>query len=363
MNGGQNSFGVSTGQLSASGPGTAGNTGPGIAGGNGLGSVGFGNFGGPCGSGLDSAATYSFTVGATTVTETIAGTNGNTATVVFTEETSNTSLYTVTSPTAGHGTTSSSAVTYGFSGLGTATVTETVTSSYGVQTITFTEESGSTTLYQVSSENLTVTSPTAAQANGDVVTFTLTESVSTVTAISETITNGTKSSTVSQTLDPTATFTIGSGTVTETFLTGNSVETVTFAADGSSYVVSSIAAAVIAAGTATTALSINALDRAEFTIASGAVTAVSTVSPTGTVATLSHGSNVTFTPLTNSTSLAGSFVEETVTSGSNSSYKVFYEASGSSIYTEVAHGAGTTVDLTGLATQLEKLPAANLALL
>jgi hypothetical protein len=46
-----------------------------------------------------------------------------------------------------------------------------------------------------------------------------------------------------------------------------------------------------------------------------------------------------------------------VTHGSQTSYVVFYEASGSGPYTEIAHGHGSSVDLVGLKAQLAQLPS------
>jgi len=41
-----------------------------------------------------------------------------------------------------------------------------------------------------------------------------------------------------------------------------------------------------------------------------------------------------------------------VTVGTHSAYEVFHDGNGDGIYTAVAHGTGTTVDLVGLKAQL-----------
>ncbi len=136
---------------------------------------------------------------------------------------------------------------------------------------------------------------------------------------------------------------------------GNGVATIQFVQPTGStlYAVGSVTEAIIQANGASTLLSVNPYDRAEFTIdSSGTVTQVQSVSPTGTVATVTPNSHTTFTQL------APGFVQETVTYGSHASYVVFSEGSGSGgIYTEVAHGSGSTVDLVGLQAQLAHLPA------
>ncbi len=114
---------------------------------------------------------------------------------------------------------------------------------------------------------------------------------------------------------------------------------------------------VIPEGTATTQLSIESSDRASFTISSaGVVTAVDSISPSGTSTALTIPSTVSYTQL------ATGFVEENITHGGSSHYVIYYDASGGGIYTEVAHGTGT-VDLIGLKAQLAELPSAVSALI
>jgi len=243
--------------------------------------------------------------------------------------------------------------------VGTGSVTETITGSSTTETVVYSLESGSSTVYQISSETIKVTSPSTTTASGDTLAYGFTVSGGSVTAETVTLTHGSSTDTRTITPPSDAVFTVGSSGITESWAQGDQLVTVTYVqpSGSSSYAVSSQQVTEIAAGTATTALSVALSDRASFTIDSaGAITAVSTIRADGSSATVTIPSNVTFTQL------ASGFVEETITHGSDSRYVVFYEGSGSTSYTEVAHGTGT-VDLTGLKTQLAELPSAVLALL
>ncbi len=243
--------------------------------------------------------------------------------------------------------------------VGTGSVTETITGSSTTDSITYTLESGSSTAYQISSETITVTSPSTTTASGDTLAYGFTVSGGSVTAETVTMAQGSSTHTVTITPPSDAVFTVGSSSITESWAQGDQLVTVTYVqpSGSTSYAVSSQEVSEIAVGTATTALSVALADQVSFTIdSSGAITAVSTIRPDGSSVAVTIPSNVTFTQL------ASGFVEETITHGSHSAYVVFYEGSGSTTYTEVAHGTGT-VDLTGLKTQLAELPSAVLALL
>jgi len=335
-------------------------------GGNGLGfdEPFFGGFGREVSG--SSNVTYGFSVGTNMVTETL-NTANSTHSITFTQETSNTSLYQITGGISNGyecssnvpvtSTSGSSSDSYSFSGLGTSMVTESINATNETTTITYAQETSNSSLYQISSETITYNTASSSSSIGGSVSYSFTESGGAVTGMSETFTRGTNTNTFSLTLDPSAVFTVGSNSVSETFATGNTVETVNYVSSGSAYVIGSVTTNFIAQGTATTALDVNPYDRAEFTISNGAVTAVQSVSPTGTTSTVATNSQVTFSPL------ATGFVEETVTFGSRTNNTVFYEDGSGGIYTEVAHGSGSTVDLVGLQTQLTHLPASVIALL
>jgi len=237
--------------------------------------------------------------------------------------------------------------------VGTNSVTETITGTNATDVLQFTADAVNTGLYDLTSESTTITSPSTTDSHGNTFGYSFTITSGTVTQIQETIGHGSHTFTISQPAPPDATFTTGTGTVTETTVAGNAVTTTDYVQPSGStlYAVESISTTFIQQGTAQTALSVNPYDRAEFTIGSGGtVTQVQTVSPSGTVTTITPNSHTTYTQL------ATGFVEETVTYGSHSSYTVYAEGTGG-IYTDVAHGSGTTVDLVGLKAQLAELPA------
>lgn len=236
--------------------------------------------------------------------------------------------------------------------LGTNMVTETITGTNATDVIQYTAETGNNAFYQVSQDTVTFTNPSTTDSNGHTFGYAFTISNGAVTAEQETFGNASHTTTFNVRLSPGAVFSTGNGTVTETLAHGNSVETIRYVQPSGStlYAVASETTTFIQPGTATTALSVNPCDRAEFTIATGTVTQVQSVSPNGTATTVTPNSHTTFTQL------AQGFVEETTTFGSHSAYTVFYAGSGSGgVYTEVAHGSGTTVDLVGLQAQLGEM--------
>ncbi len=343
----------------------------------GSGSFGFGDFGGFAGFGPlgDSAATYSFaaptgtTVGST-LTETI--TSGSwTETITYTEVTAATATtaaqFEILRSGASVSSVSSSSTgtptTYAFdeSANGTTNVIETITRTGSTETLTYT---GGTTL---SDDLITITTPSTSNGHNGTLSYDFTISGSTVTE-TETFTSGSTSSTHTVTPDPTTVFastTSSGGTPEETvtYAQGDAIVTQTYIQVASgSYALASTNTAYIAQGTATTALDVNSGDRAEIAIgaSSTTITPVTALGTTGKSFTAS--SDATFAIVTPTTTLAGSFVEETATFGSHTSETLFYSATGTSgIYTEVAHG--TSIDVSGVATQLASLPSAVLALL
>jgi hypothetical protein len=237
--------------------------------------------------------------------------------------------------------------------VGTGTVTETLTLTGAAETIVYSLISGSAN-YAVTKETTVVTAPSTTDHG---VSFTLTGGA--VTAMSLSDTHG--STTVTHAVDivPGMSFSVAGGVITETLIQGNAVETIKYVQPvaGGLYAVSSQTSTLIPQGAATTALSVNPYDRAAFTISAGAVTAAKSVSPAG-VSTAITSADTTYKVL------AAGFVEAVTTVNGHSSYEVFYAgASSNGVYTEVAHGSGTTVDLVGLQTQLAQIPSAVLALL
>ncbi len=179
--------------------------------------------------------------------------------------------------------------------------------------------------------------------------FTFTISNGRVTAMQEVIGSGSTSHTLNLSLPPTASFAVAGNSVVETLVQGNAVETRTFVQTGSTnpYVIASDAKTFIQAGSATTLLYVNPYERDKFTVdSSGHVTQVQAVATNGTLTTVPANSHTSYVQL------AAGFVEKTVTIGAYSYYDVFHDGNGDGVYTAIAHGIGSSVDLVGLKAQL-----------
>jgi hypothetical protein len=239
----------------------------------------------------------------------------------------------------------------------TNTVTETLTTTGSTEIIQFAQNPTNSALYNIASETETITNPTTTNANGTTDGYSFTIANGSVTGLqkvsSHTSYNGVvRTNTESQTLSPAATFTVNGTTITETSVQGNTIEIQKFVSSGTTglYAVASESTTFVQPGSATTLLDVNPFNRDEFTITNGTVTQVQSVSPTGTLTTVTPNANTTFSQL------ATGFVQETVTNGTNSAYVVYYDGNSKGIYTDIAHGTGTTVDLVGLQTQLASAP-------
>lgn len=233
--------------------------------------------------------------------------------------------------------------------VGTGTVTETLAGSHTTTTLQYVQDSTDATLYHLASETLVVAQPSTTNAHGGVFGYGFTISNGAVTAMSVTEGHGSHTGTHDLRIAPTATFTVGTGTVTETVVHGNEVATINYVQTGTSglYAVASTTETIIQAGTATTRLDVEPFERDTFAIdASGAVGQVQRVLADGTLKTVAASTATTYTQL------APGYVVAFHTQGTHSSYEVFNDGNGDGIYTAVAHGAGTTVDLVGLQAQI-----------
>lgn len=239
--------------------------------------------------------------------------------------------------------------------VGKGTVTEAITLASGTATIDYALETGSTTLYQRVGSSFTYTDPTGALPNGGTLTYGFTVSGGAVTGETETITLDSSTMTHAVPTPPDAVFTIGTGTVTESWVAGDQVKTMTYTQlkGGTGYVVSEVSSSLVLQGSATTALDVRAGHQAMFTINStGAVTAAEFVRPDGEVVSVTPDSHLSFTEL------AAGYVEAVSGSGSHTHFAVYYDGAGHGTYTEVAHGSGSAVDLVGLKAQIAELPSA-----
>lgn len=222
-----------------------------------------------------------------------------------------------------------------------STITETRTGTKGTETLQFVQDSSDATLYHLSSDVQTFSNTSS---NGGAYTFTITNGA--VTGVQHVL--GTKSH--SEPIDPTSKYVVGSdGKIVETSVHDNVIETITYVAGSTAgqYVIASDAHTFVQAGSATTLLDVEGCDRAKFTIdASGAVTQVQQVKFDGSTSTLTVGSNTTYKQL------EAGYVLEVQTRGNHTSYEVYHDGNGDGVYTEVAHGSGSTVDLVGLKAQI-----------
>lgn len=225
--------------------------------------------------------------------------------------------------------------------IGSGTITETRTTTKGTQTIQFVQDASDSSLYHLASD-LTVYSNTASSNNA----YTFTISNGAVTGVQHL--HG--SSSHAELIAPTSKYVVGSdGKIVQTSVHDNVIETITYVAGSTAgqYVIASDAKTFVQAGTATTALDVEGLDRAKFTFdASAAVSAVQQVKFDGTTRSVTVGSNTTYQQL------EAGYVLEVQTRGTHTSYELYHDGNGDGIYTEVAHGSGNTVDLVGLKAQL-----------
>ncbi|MFC0168266.1 hypothetical protein ACFFKC_09255 [Pseudoduganella danionis] len=226
--------------------------------------------------------------------------------------------------------------------IASGSITETRTGTKATETIQFVQDASDSSLYHIFSD-LTVFNNTTS-SNGGAYTFTISDGV--VTGVQHV--RGTSSH--AEAIAPTSQYALSAdGKIVETSVHDNVVETITYVAGSTAgqYVIASDAKTFVQAGSATTVLDVEGCDRAKFTIdASGAVTQVQQVRADGSTSTLTVGSNTTYKQL------EAGYVLEVQTRGSHTSYELYHDGNGDGIYTEVAHGSGSTVDLVGLKAQL-----------
>jgi hypothetical protein len=240
------------------------------------------------------------------------------------------------------------------------TITETLAGAHATETILYSAEPTNTSLYQISQESSTITNPSTTTVSGFTKGYAFTIANGQVTAMQEVFSNPFFSDTENQQISPTTLFSVNGATVTEASIHGDTIETTNFTQPAGStlYAIASESSTIVLPGTATTLLSVNPNDRADFTIGtSGNVTQVQAVSTNGVITTITPGSNVAFSQI------SPGFVQETITVGTNSYYSLFYQGSSSVPYTEIAHGVGATVDLVGIKAQLAEIPASLLSLI
>jgi hypothetical protein len=228
--------------------------------------------------------------------------------------------------------------------VGTGTVAETVTSGTTSEVLTYAVDTADSTLYHLSQDVRTFDT---AAASARSYTFTVTDG--SVTALSESVGTSGNVRTVDITKLAATTFTVDGNTITATTVHDNVLETLQFTStDGTTFHLASDTQAFATLGSATTALDVDAYDRLSFTFSGDTVTAARVVKADGTTAAVSTHGNATVAY----TQPGAGYVVQTTTSGTRSTFELFHDGNGDGIYTEVAHGTGTTVDIVGLQAQI-----------
>ena len=226
--------------------------------------------------------------------------------------------------------------------VGTGIVTETLIRGTASATLTWTADAADTGLYHLTQE---VRSFDTAATDTPTYGFTVTGGA--VTAMTQTF--GTSGWTHSVAVADLAAsvFTVDGSTVTETAIRGNTLETLQFTTtDGTTYKLAAETLSVVPVGTAATALDVEPYERMRFTFDGDTVAAAQSVKADGTAVDVHLGSTVAYAQA------AAGYVVETITRGSHTYYEVFHDGNGDGVYTAVAHGQGTTVDLVGLQSQI-----------
>ena len=289
-----------------------------------------------------------------------------TQTIVFTAETSNPSLYQMTSIGQGNHTQSitpgANSPTYAFSydnSTQTATITETIDRRGSTETDVYAAGSNAYTLVQ---DTVAVTNPTTTGPNGSTLAYSFAANGQ------ESVTMGYGSHTFTQSLplDPTATFTglsTNSGstpnTITESIVTGDSVVTTTFVGSQSAgYALSQTSTDYVPGVAGEASLNVNEFDRADFNFKAGTVDWIG-ANGNARPQSLTGNSHLSFTDL-GAENTSGDFVGETIKEGQQLAYAIFYSSSGpGGEYMQVASGAGAAAaqNLTGLAAQIAAVNA------
>ncbi|MCX7178669.1 MAG: hypothetical protein NTX56_07820 [Proteobacteria bacterium] len=232
------------------------------------------------------------------------------------------------------------------------TIAETVLGTRATELIQFTQDPANASLYHLSSDTVTVSNPTTINANGSTNGYAFVVTGSTVVGMQSVWGNASQTHTQNMHLIPTSSFAMNGNTITETLVQGNSVEVLQFIQSGSAglYAVASDSVRFIPQGVSTTPLSVNPFDQAKFTFdAVGAITQAQHLRPDGSLATIVQSAQVSFSKL------ADGYVIETVTNGKHSSFDLYHDGNGDGVYTAIAHGSGTSVDLVGVQSQVSPI--------
>lgn len=313
-------------------------------------------------SGVPGSGTTS-TAGSNSVTEVI--TQGSrSSTIVFTALPSDASLYQVSSITNGSHTITvtpkSPSPTFAFhyeAQVKTTTVTETISNAIGSEAITYISgTNGVGASYALSNDTFTFAKPSTSHTS---------YSFGTAGSITETDTRGAHTFSHTDPLGPTTSLTgVGTATVTETVISGNSVIATTFVgSEIAGYAISQISTTYVPQGSSSIALDIDPYDRAKFDFAAHTVTHINNAGSAGSPQSMTANSKISFADLGSVANLAGTFVGETITNGGHTSFEIYFSSTGAKgEYMEVAHGTGAAnvVNLVGIASQIATLDGMHL---
>ena len=226
--------------------------------------------------------------------------------------------------------------------VGAGTVTETLTRDAATATLTWTADAHDASLYHLAHEVRTFDTTSA-----DTPTYGFVLRGGTVAAMTQTFGADGGTHTVDVARLVASAFTVDGGTVIETTIRGNTLVTLTFTTtDGTAYKLASETVSVVPAGAAATVLDVEPYERMRFTFSGDTVTLAHAVKMDGSTIAVPPHAGVTYTRP------AAGYVVETIMRGTDTFYEVFHDGSGDGIYTAVAHGSGTAVDLAGLQAQI-----------
>ena len=232
-------------------------------------------------------------------------------------------------------------------GANASTVTETIAATWATQTIQYAADPNHAGLYYIDAQAVTVANPSTTTPYGTLHGYTFTSANGAITGMQEVY--GTR--VFNLTLAPTARFSADSAqhTVTETLVRGNTVVTTTYLSPdgGPTYALAAHATDYVFAGASATPLWVQPYDRDMFSFdAAGNITQAHAVRADGSMVLIGPYAAVTFTKLEEV------FVVETLNWCWVGRHEVYHDGNGDGIYTSIAQGPGTTVDLVGLQAQL-----------
>jgi hypothetical protein len=246
---------------------------------------------------------------------------------------------------------------------GLKSVTETIKGTKTTESLVYTAMSPTSSDFLLSSDTLTFNTPSTSPSKGWTQGVSFNLSNGTITGYFNSSTYNNKTYTSSLISPSSGIFTKNSdGSVTEILSQGNFVESITYVQpkDSTLYAVSIDKHTYIQPGQATTLLSVNSSNHLSLTFTGDSITGVSSIASNGAKTTKNIPSYASFMEVTPGKT---NFVKEVISHNSSTSYVLFFQSSANSSYTEIAHGSGSVIDLVGVQTQLNQLPAAILALL